>query len=98
MKRPTLKDIARIAEVSIPTVSLVLSGKGRISAEVRDRVMKAAGDLGYFKSQHKIKVNQHSNRNVGMLCRFEGNFSYVQPFLKPMVVAVDEGLKMNGRI
>lgn len=43
----TLKDIARLAGVSAATVSLVLNGRGDISAGTRDRVRQAANDLGY---------------------------------------------------
>ena len=48
-KRITTHDVARLAGVSQPTVSLVLSNnsKARVSAETRERVMRAAEELGY---------------------------------------------------
>ena len=96
IKSPKLKDIADIADVSIPTVSLVLSGKGRISAEVRDKVMKVAGDLGYFKSQQKNSGKQHSNRNIGMLYSFDAHWSHSHRHLAPLVVSIEENLQANG--
>jgi LacI family transcriptional regulator len=50
MKRPTIVEIARLAEVSTATVSYVLNGKaGRqgISAATAERVRDVAEDLGY---------------------------------------------------
>ncbi|MBN8881544.1 MAG: LacI family DNA-binding transcriptional regulator, partial [Salana multivorans] len=45
--RPTSRDVARLAGVGQSTVSYVLSGTGRISAETRRRVLDAAATLGY---------------------------------------------------
>ena len=50
MSKPTLKDVAKEAGVSLSTVSLVLNKKGQISQDVRDRVYKAAKKLDYTKS------------------------------------------------
>jgi LacI family transcriptional regulator len=48
-RRPTMIDVANEARVSQTTVSLVLNHAdgARLSAETRQRVMKAAGKLGY---------------------------------------------------
>jgi LacI family transcriptional regulator len=43
----TIKDIARTAQVSAATVSLVLNGKGAISEETRSRVLSAASSVNY---------------------------------------------------
>ena len=43
----TVKDIAKAAQVSAATVSLVLNGKGGISEETRTRVLLAASSLNY---------------------------------------------------
>jgi LacI family transcriptional regulator len=43
----TVRDVAERAQVSAATVSLVLNGKGGISAETRQRVLTAAADLNY---------------------------------------------------
>jgi LacI family transcriptional regulator len=48
-KRITTHDVAKLAGVSQPTVSLVLSNntKARVAPETRERVMRAAEELGY---------------------------------------------------
>nr|WP_277626281.1 LacI family DNA-binding transcriptional regulator [Arsenicicoccus piscis] len=46
-RRPTLRDVARLAEVSTSTASLVFSGKGPVADATRTRVLAAAESLGY---------------------------------------------------
>lgn len=48
--RVTIKDIARVAGVSVTTVSDALSGNGRLTADTRLRVRGIADDLGYRPS------------------------------------------------
>jgi len=45
--RPTIRDVAQRAGVSIATVSRVLNDKSDVSAPTRDRVRAAAATLGY---------------------------------------------------
>ncbi len=44
----TLKDIARAAGVSVGTVSRVFNNHGNVTEEMRQRVLRAAAQLGYF--------------------------------------------------
>ena len=45
----TVKDIAQGADVSIATVSRVLNNHANINAEIRQRVLQVAEELGYEK-------------------------------------------------
>ena len=51
----TLKDIAKLADVSIATVSRVLNQDESISVteETRHRILTAADELGYTRHQKK---------------------------------------------
>ena len=49
MKKTTLKDIAEAAGVSVATVSMILSGKGKISEAVSTRVQNIASEMNYIK-------------------------------------------------
>ncbi|WP_250442967.1 LacI family DNA-binding transcriptional regulator [Actinotalea sp. C106] len=44
---PVIADVARVAGVSVPTVSRVLTGSTPVSPERRERVMRAIAELGY---------------------------------------------------
>ena len=47
---PTIYEVAERADVSIATVSRALQGKGNLRPETRDRVLRAAAELGYVPS------------------------------------------------
>jgi len=50
-KKVTIRDVAKVAGVSVTTVSHALNGRGRIEAETIARVKEAAERLGYRASQ-----------------------------------------------
>ena len=51
-KRPlTLRDVSEASGVSEMTVSRVLRGRGDVSTTTRDRVLRAAKDLGYVPNR-----------------------------------------------
>ena len=47
MTRPTIKDVSRLAGVSIGTVSNVVNGRANITPHTRDKVHRAIEQLGY---------------------------------------------------
>ena len=50
-KKITIHDVALAAGVSVSTVSLVLSGKGRISTSTGERVNAAIEELGFVRNR-----------------------------------------------
>ncbi len=50
MGKVTIKDIAKVANVSYTTVSRALSGDTEISERTRERIMKISSDMGYTKN------------------------------------------------
>ena len=69
-KRVTLADVARAAEVSPTTASLVLSGRGaelRISVAVQERVRLEADALGYRPNIVSIGLRSGSSRTLGFV-------------------------------
>ena len=50
----TVRDVAKRAQVSPATVSLVLNGKGGISEETRTRVLMAAADMNYEARSSRV--------------------------------------------
>ncbi|WP_374946263.1 LacI family DNA-binding transcriptional regulator [Agreia sp.] len=47
IRRPTLADVAKAAQVSVSTASIAFSGSGPVSDSTRERVLVAAASLGY---------------------------------------------------
>ena len=60
----TLKDIAKEAHVSIGTVSRIFNNQVNVTEEVRQRVLKAATQLGYFGSPGQDQRSYDNNRAV----------------------------------
>lgn len=50
-RRPSVKDVAERAQVSLGTVSNVLNRPDRVSASTRDRVERAMADLGFVLNE-----------------------------------------------
>jgi LacI family transcriptional regulator len=65
--KPTLSTVAREAGVSIPTVSQVMRGKGRISQQTRDRVLQAAKRLHYVPDSRAAAMRSGENREIGIV-------------------------------
>ncbi len=49
---PRLKDLAKLTNTSISTVSKVLNGKGRVSEKKRREILEVARQLGYTPNYH----------------------------------------------
>ncbi len=56
-KRPTIYDLARIAEVSPGTVSRVLNNRDKVHPETRERILRAARELN-LKPQVAVRMRQ----------------------------------------
>ena len=49
-KKPTLNDIAKRANVSIGTVDRAMNDRGRISPDVKEKILSIADEIGYKKN------------------------------------------------
>ena len=69
-RRPTMVDVANEARVSQTTVSLVLNHAdgARLSAETRERVMKAAARLGYQPVRRGGAAASAMAVSIGFIC------------------------------
>ncbi len=66
----TAKDVAQYAEVSVGTVSRVFNNHSNVSEEIRQRVLKVAAELGYFRASGQATTTHPTNRvlkEVGFL-------------------------------
>ncbi|MGW3607123.1 LacI family DNA-binding transcriptional regulator [Micromonospora sp. NPDC005161] len=70
VRPPIIADVARVAGVSVPTVSRVLNGSVPVSAERRARVMAAVKELGFRPNGAARSLAQ---RTGSMIAVFTGN-------------------------
>lgn len=76
---PTIKDVAKKANVSIATVSLVIHDHKRISKETRTRVNKAIRDLNYHPFRSARGLVSRKTGNIVFIVT-EDHFLRSEPF------------------
>lgn len=98
----TVKDVAREARVSIGTVSRVFNNHVNVTEEMRQRVLKAAAQLGYFGAAGQEARPSEGNRTVkeiGFLfcsCIASNNAITTNPFWSYILHGVEsEASKFN---
>ncbi len=75
------------------TVSLVLSGKGRISPTTMTRVNQAIEQLGYVRNRQAATLRGGESGVVGLILR-----DICEPFYAEMTAGVSEVLEANGKV
>jgi len=86
-----MKEIARLAKVSLGTVSNVLSGSPTVKGPLRDRVMKAVESLGYQPNQLARGLRREKTNIIGMIISDVSN-----PFFPAVVKGAEDTAFMNG--
>ncbi len=77
----TIKDVAKLAEVSISTVSRVINNSASVSPEVRRRVLAAIDELGYKPNQVARSLVTKKSNLIGVIVTDIGN-SYVAQMMR----------------
>ncbi len=95
MKRARLGDVAQQAGVSLTTASLAMSGKGRISQEVRRRVQAVSRELGY-RRRPAGPASGRPFRSIGVLHHVDR--SYEWGFIRPFILAIESTLIPQGYV
>src|SRR5208337_1630815 len=87
----TIRDLARLAGVSIGTASKALNANGRLSAETRAKVLKVAKDIGYRPNGLAQSLHRARSMTVGILSNDSfGRFTF------PIVEALERRLSDQG--
>ena len=86
-----LKDVAHRAGVSEATASLVLNDRPDVNARTRERVFKAANDLGYTPNSIARNLATRRSRTIGLVVTDIGN-----PFFGELTKQVDRCVKSRG--
>ncbi|WP_144720269.1 LacI family DNA-binding transcriptional regulator [Agrococcus jejuensis] len=86
-RRPTVKDVARVAGVGVGTVSRVLNAEGKVSADSRSRVTAAIDELGYVRDTAARELRRGASASVGLLVE-----DVADPFYSQLHRAVESAL------
>lgn len=84
---PTIREVARLAEVSVATVSKTLNKSGKVSDELQQRVVAAAQTLGYAPHASARSLRSGSTRIFGLL---------VADIANPFFLKLVETIEMNA--
>lgn len=87
--RPTLRDVAERAGVSVSTASLVFSGKGPVAAATAEKVRAAAAVMG-FTGPNPLASSLRHGRSGVVAVLVEGRLRLA--FRDPFVISVLDGL------
>ena len=66
-KEPTVHDIARLARVSLGTVSNVLNAKPSVTAQLRKRVNEAAAKLGFHRNSNAASLRSNQTDMIAVV-------------------------------
>lgn len=88
---PTIRDVARLADVSIGTASKALNANGRLRQETRDKVIRVAREIGYRPNDLAQSLHRNKSMTVGII----SNDSFGR-FTLPIVEALEEQLADRG--
>jgi DNA-binding LacI/PurR family transcriptional regulator len=90
VKRPTMRDIADHVGVSQALVSLVFRNAPGASAETRERVFRAAAELGYRPDAAAQLLRRTRSRHLGVL------FVMQQPYAVDLIEALYPAAEQRG--
>ncbi len=91
--RPTMRDVAALAGVSLKTVSRVINGETTVAAELADRVHRAAAALDYRPdlAARNLRSSDRRTRTIGVLLENVAN-----PFSSAVHRAVEDMARDRG--
>ena len=88
-KLVTLKEIARMCDVSITTVSNVLNGKPKVSEETRQRVLEVVKQTGYQPNYFAQGMRKQKTRIIGIIVEDLDLFS-TPPIVEAIMAYCDD--------
>ena len=92
-KKITINDVAQAAGVSVSTVSLVLSGKGRISSATGERVNQAIEQLGFVRNRQAASLRGGQSGVIGLIVS-----DLSKPFYAELTAGLTDALERQGKM
>lgn len=91
MSGNTIKDVARLAQVSVGTASMALNGKQGVNEETRKKVMEAARTLNYKPSPYARYLSSKKTNLIGLIVT-----DITNPFFGILIDLIQKGLNKYG--
>lgn len=90
-KKVSIKDIAKLTNTSITTVSFVLNGKGHISKEISKKILDTAKEIGYEPNRMAIGLRTGVSKVIGLVVENIGG-----PFFGEMSKVIEAEAEKSG--
>lgn len=90
-KNPTIADVARLAGVSVPTVSRVLTGAARVSPQKRELVDRAITELNFRPSAAARVLASRRSQVIAIIAGDTSRYGYAETIRGVEVAARAEG-------
>ncbi len=81
----TMHDVAKLAGLSLYTVSKVVNGNSTVKKATREKVMEACRRLGYERNLHAVNLVTKSTNTIGMIVS-----QIVNPFYAEIIEAAEK--------
>ncbi len=94
-KKITIKDVASLANVSVSTVSRVLSNENFVKNDKRDRVQKAINELGFIPSVVARQMHGYNERTIGIITTRSSNRTFINPYFTNVIGAIGSVTEEN---
>ncbi len=91
MDKVTIKDIAKVADVSYATVSRALSGSSEIGEATRDRILKICDEMNYIPNSVARSMVKKKTNILGVVTASINN-----PFMSELIEAIEITARENG--
>ncbi len=90
-KKPTIKDIAKLAKVSATTVSMALNHHPKISRKTRDRIVSIAEELHYYPNYVARSLVSRKSKTLGLIIT-----SILNPFYPELAKGIEDKAMESG--
>lgn len=84
----TIKDVAKLAEVSISTVSRVTNGASNVAPEIREKVEKAIKQLNYKPNKIAQSLSAGRLKNIGIIATRSAEQAFVNPYFSTVLQGI----------
>lgn len=87
----TIRDVAKAAEVSVATVSRVITGSEHITSETKEKVLRVISSLGYIPNISARTIASRKSNMVGLVV--DTPFS---PYMSEIIGYIESALSRRG--
>jgi LacI family transcriptional regulator len=91
MSKPTIEDVAKLADVSTATVSRVINKKGGVRKKTEDKILNAIDELKYYPNAVARSMVRKETKTIGIIIPDIKN-----PFFPLVVAGIEQKAQEKG--